>query len=31
MKIDLHGIRHEDVPRILVRHIEDNWGYKAIS
>lgn len=26
MKIDLHGIKHEDVPRILIRCIEDNWG-----
>ena len=25
MKLDLHGIRHEDVRQILIHFIEDNW------
>lgn len=26
IKVDLHGIKHEDVSRILIRAIENNWG-----
>jgi hypothetical protein len=25
-KLDLHGIRHADVKRIVIRFLEDNWG-----
>ncbi len=25
MIIDLHGIKHEDVPRVLIKAIETNW------
>jgi len=24
-KLDLHGIRHEDVPRVVIRFIEAHW------
>lgn len=26
IEIDLHGFRHEDVPRIVERYINDFWG-----
>jgi len=25
IKLDLHGIRHEDVKRKVIKFIEDNW------
>ena len=24
-KVDLHGVKHADVPRILIHAIEDSW------
>lgn len=24
-KLDLHGIRHEDVPRMVIRFVESHW------
>jgi len=26
-KLDLHGTKHEDVRRKVIRFIEDNWNY----
>ena len=25
IKIDLHGVKHEDARRIIIQYIEDNW------
>lgn len=25
-ELDLHGVRHEDVEREVIRFVEDNWG-----
>jgi len=25
-KLDLHGVKHEDVERLVMRAINDNWG-----
>ena len=26
VETDLHGVKHEDVRRVVIRKIEDNWG-----